>query len=73
MFSRRRKSSTVKTAMTEPNVFDSVESRRVAKPKSGAEDGSAVSSGCLPLKQKRKRGQSSVTDSQFYIVLKRLN
>ncbi|VDK70482.1 unnamed protein product [Litomosoides sigmodontis] len=61
LFSRRRKSNTIKTAMREPNVFDSVESQRV-RPKSGAEDSTAVLSGCLLSKQKRKRGQGSVTE-----------
>ncbi|CAG9540512.1 unnamed protein product [Cercopithifilaria johnstoni] len=67
LFSRRRKSSTVKTpAMTQSNIFDSVESDGVVKARSGAEDGNAVLSGCLPpSKQKRKRGSNSITDNKY--------
>ncbi|VDN90986.1 unnamed protein product [Brugia pahangi] len=65
LFSRRRKSSIVKTpAVTQLNVFDSVESDGAAKLRSGVENSDAVSSGCLPSKQKRKRGQNSITDSK---------
>uniref|UniRef100_A0AAF5PT77 Bm4368 n=2 Tax=Wuchereria bancrofti TaxID=6293 RepID=A0AAF5PT77_WUCBA len=63
LFSRRRKSNIVKTpAVTQLNVFDSVESDGAVKLKSGAENRDAVSSGCL--KQKRRRRQNSITDSK---------
>lgn len=65
LFSRRRKSNTARTpTVTHSNVFDSVESDGVVKLKSGV-DGDATVSGCLPSKQKRKRGQNSIIDSQF--------
>ncbi|MCP9257058.1 DB module [Dirofilaria immitis] len=65
LFSRRRKSNTVKTpAVTQLNVFDSIESDSIVQLKSGTEDNDTVSSGCLPSKQKRKRGQNSITDNE---------
>ncbi|KAL3986008.1 hypothetical protein ACH3XW_41010 [Acanthocheilonema viteae] len=65
LFSRRRKSNAVKIpATSQSNLLDSVESDGIVKPKSGAEDNSAVLSGCLPSKQKRKRGQNPVTISK---------
>ncbi|EJD73905.1 hypothetical protein LOAG_18707 [Loa loa] len=64
LFSRRRKSNTVKTpAVAQLNVFDSVESDDT-KLKSGTEDGDALLSGYLPSKQKRKRAQNSIADSK---------
>ncbi|VDO79337.1 unnamed protein product, partial [Onchocerca flexuosa] len=64
LFSRRRKSSTMKTpTMTQLNIFDSVESDNVQF-KSGTGDGDVLSE-CLPSKPKRKRGQNSISDNKY--------
>uniref|UniRef100_A0A915PQM1 Bm4368 n=1 Tax=Setaria digitata TaxID=48799 RepID=A0A915PQM1_9BILA len=65
LFSRRRKSSTIKSpATTQTSVVGSGESDGIVQRKNSTEDGDIQLSGSLSLKQRRKRTRHSIADNK---------